>query len=238
MGYGAILTHAILIIAYAQSRGLVPRVTSTCPLYSRNGEDCISPYLGSRAGEDLRPLKVRSEESLFHLRVPRAISLGQASRILADHFQPTAIVRDQIEGRRFDLTVHYRGTDKVLEAAPAAFSEMDRAIEPYAGKRMFLATDEPAFEAHFRSRWGEAEVYNLGTPSTIARGRHFSDLAPEDKALEAVVNMFLLAQAPVCIRTSSYLSAMSKIINPSLRTVTINRAAKSLFPEREVLAEE
>jgi hypothetical protein len=52
--------------------------------------------------------------------------------------------------------------------------------------------------------------------------------------------MLLLSMAPTCIRSSSYLSAISKIMNPNLRTVTLTRDhwGSRAYPEFEILAEE
>jgi hypothetical protein len=65
-------------------------------------------------------------------------------------------------------------------------------------------------------------------------------LDPLLKAQEALTNMFLIARAPVCFRTSSFLSSFSKIINDSLRTVTVNKTVfeESPFPEKQVLQAE
>jgi len=75
-------------------------------------------------------------------------------------------------------------------------------------------------------------------PSPPGTPRHFSALSPADKALEALVNIHALARAPVCIRTSSYLSAISALVAPAMRTVTVNRTIgrAAPFPEAELLA--
>lgn len=258
MGMGAVLSHGLRLCRYAESHGLVPRITSTNPLYSAGpGQDCLGPYLGSaeQAAVQVLPLRYRHSESLFHLRIPRRLRLDHANRLLAAWFRPREAITAAVDsvlaeaGRSsFDLTIHVRGTDKILEAEAVSFTTVEAAVARHVSAggaldHVFLATDDAAFEAFARARWpGTAfTTYNLGgPPSPSGWPRHFSGMPPEQKALEALVNMVLLSKAPRCIRTSSYMSAISKILNPVLITETLNRmrAGSRLFPEHEIHAEE
>ena len=257
MGMGAVLAHAIRLCRYAASHGLEPRITSTNPLYAFHpGMDCLAPYLGPELRNEVvgPPMRFRHSESLFHLRLPRHLPLREASSLFWATFPPKAVLMAEVDAvlarvpdNRFDLSMHYRATDKALEAKPASFAGVEAAVEDHlaAGGRLehvFLATDDSRFEARARDRWPTTvfSTYNRGGPVAGGMPRHFSDMPPADKALEALVNMFLLTAAPRCVRTSSYLSALSKVIDPSLRTVTLNRTLGSsqLFPEHEILSEE
>jgi hypothetical protein len=61
-------------------------------------------------------------------------------------------------------------------------------------------------------------------------------LGGADKAIEALVNIVAIGRSPVCIRTSSHLSAWSKILNPGMQTFTLNRPHDWMpqFPEAEI----
>ncbi|MGZ4000076.1 MAG: hypothetical protein ACXVIY_05585, partial [Mucilaginibacter sp.] len=238
-GMGALLRDAIQICNYAEQNKLVPRISSTNPLYSSN-QDVIQTYFGPESMDHtpgLRPLKYLNKWSFFHLKFAKHISIREASRIFWVYLSPKLLISDKVNAvldgvpnGEFDLSVHYRGTDKVREAPMVSFSVFKDEIVRYqndhgALHRVFLATDEPVFERYIRDEFPGVvfQTYNLGTPGNTATGRHFSSIKEEDKATEAIVNMFLLARAPCLIRSSSHMSAMSKIINPGIRTITLNR---------------
>lgn len=258
MGMGAVLAHAIVLIRYAEMHRLVPRVTSTNPLFARGGRDFLREYLGPNAGaaetDWVRPLRFRNLESVFHLGVQHHVSIADANRIFWTYLHPKPVLADRVEGvlrdlaiAQFDLSIHYRGTDKVLEGALVGHESFERAISRHvdgggAFDVVFLATDDARFDEFVRSRWPDTSFisFNCGHPSDPSVARHFSDMPPQDKAIEALVNILLLARAPKCIRTTSYMSAMSKIANQELVTETLNRTYldSRLFPEHEVIAEE
>ena len=257
-GMGALLSDALLCCAYAEDSGLIPRITSTNPLYaSEPGHDFLARFfLNPPAGpveKALQPMPLRTLYSFYHLDFKQHVPLDRASHLFRSHFAPRPALSDRIEavreqapGRRFDLSIHYRGTDKAREAPLVDFTHFEQAVRNASGAKdpgtVFLATDDTAFEDFIRKRFPSTAftTFNLGQPADASGGRHFSNLDPHDKALEALVNMFLLAAAPVCIRSSSYMSAMSKVIDPALRTVSLNRThtGSDLFPEREILANE
>lgn len=257
-GMGAVISEAVLMCHYAHVNGLVPRIISTNPLYAtRPGRDFLGDYLGPEdvdGGPGLRPMRYRTLFSFMHLDFTQHVPLAEASRLFWTYFPPKRTIRDRVDavldrvpGRRFDLSIHYRGTDKALEAKLVAFDVYERAVLEHlaAGgclQTVFLATDDGKFESFIRRRFPDTtfETFNLGSAVDASRGRHFSDLSPSDKATESLVNMFLLAAAPKCIRGASYMSGVSKIINPELATVTLTRThwGSSEFPEHEILAAE
>lgn len=256
MGMGAVVSHAIVLIHHAEAHGLLPRISSTNPLFSRGGRDFISEYLGpggTIAEAHLRPLRFDNLESVFHLRLAHHLPIVQANRIFWTYLHPKPVVTDRAETllhdlgiSQFDLSIHYRGTDKVLEGALVAYEDVEQAVTRHVddGGRLdvvFLATDDVRFDRFVRSRWPKTLFvsFTLGRPDPSVP-RHFSDMPPEDKAIEALVNILLIARAPKCVRTTSYMSAISKIANPSLLTKTLSRtyADSRLFPEHEVLASE
>jgi hypothetical protein len=257
-GLGALLSEAILVCHHAQTHGLIPHIVSSNPLYAHDpGQDFLSHYLGAEERSvpaHVRPMKFRTLESFYLLGFARHLSLASASRLLREYLAPKAAIVDSAkavlraaERDSFDLSLHYRATDKVLEAPAVRYDDFVRAIldRQAAGcciEHVFLATDDAAFDAWIRAQFPHIvfSTFNLGIDVDASRGRHFSDMDPAQKATEALVNMLLLSMAPTCIRSSSYLSAISKIMNPNLRTVTLNRDhwGSRAYPEFEILAEE
>lgn len=76
------------------------------------------------------------------------------------------------------------------------FGAIRHALGTNRAANVFLATDDPAFSAALKEEMPQLSLtsYDRGqTPTGVAR--HFSDLAPDDKALEALVNIFLIARA-------------------------------------------
>lgn len=255
---GAVLAEALLMCQYAENNGLIPFITSTNPLYSTDsGKDFINHYLGpehQKSTPRLLPIRYHTLWNFYHLKFEKHAPLPVASKLFWTYFLPKPIITDRVDAvlaaiphQKFDLSIHYRGTDKVLEAPLISFEAYDKAIRDYQTgggnlNSVFLATDNPDFELFIRQRFPSTNfnTYNLGAPMDATRGRHFSDMSPEDKAIESLVNMFLLAAAPTCIRGASFMSALSKIINPTLKTITLNRThwGSDGFPENEILAEE
>lgn len=257
MGMGALLAFALRLYHYAEVQGLRPRIVSTNPLYSTGrGVDCLEPHLGSdhHSFPPSQALRFHNFESLFYLRIPRHLSLERASSLFWRYLPPRKEINQLVDSAlvkvptgQFDLSLHYRGTDKVLEAEAAKLNLVEAAVGRHqaAGgllRHVFLATDDPAFERFVIDRWPRTtfSTFNLGRPADAEVPRHFSNLRPEDKTVEAIVNMLLIARAPACIRTVSYMSALSKIMNPTLRTHTLNRTfdGSKAFPEHEILADE
>jgi hypothetical protein len=258
MGMGALLTHAILICNYAEENQLIARVSSANLLYSPNQRhDLIATYFGPEGGNKggaFAPLKYLNTWSLFHLNYKTHVSLSEASRLFHTYFSPkpwfgekVRAIMAKVPGGKFDLSVHYRGTDKAREAPLVDFSTFRDEIARYKNNQgylehVFLATDEPAFEYYIRAEFPDVcfHTYNLGFFIDISRGRHFSRMNEEDKAKEAILNMLLLAEAPCLIRSSSNLSAISKFINPEIRTITLNNThwGSISFPEKEIIDEE
>ena len=253
-GMGAVVSEALLICNYAERNGLIPLITSTNPLYaSTKGADFLTNYLGIASEyptKNIWPMQFHTLWSFYHLPFSRHASLADANRLFWKYLSPKPIITDKVKAcldsvpaKQFDLSIHYRGTDKSLEAPLPTYEVYEHSIihyeQPY-GKvdNIFLATDDAGFEAFIRKRFPLKRfvTFNLGDPSDTSRGRHFSDLSPENKAIEALVNMFLLAAAPACIRGASYMSAISKIINRKLMTITVNRThgGSNLFPEYEI----
>lgn len=258
-GLGALMCDALLICQHAERKKLTPLIISSNRLYCPSKKvdflgDLFDQPLAGLSHMPRRPIHLHTLWDMRLLGISEDMSLNNAHRLLTTYFSPTAEVVKQISyvlakipSDHFDLTIHYRGTDKHLEAPAVTFTAVDDAVRRYIKehpdtKTVFLATDELKFETHFRAQFPELHVltYFIGRDVDSTRGRHFASMPPEEKAQEAIVNMFLLARAPMCIRTSSYLSAMSRIINPALKTETLSLThwGSTAFPEKQIIEQE
>ena len=248
-GIGAVITQALRFYNYADQRSLDTVIISTNPLYAaRRGKDFLSDYFERSGIVQSKALRGRAYDWALWRVIDTHVPLADATRLFNQHFRPNKRVRQaiaEVMGSRaaFDFSVHYRGTDKMLESGQVSEEKIFAAIDDVLlgldrPADVFLATDDAAFDARIRAQYSACRFtsYNLGSAEPGV-ARHFSNISADEKALEAIVNIFLIAAAPICIRTSSYLSAISKIANPAMATRTVNITLKGskLFPEREII---
>ena len=252
MGLGAIIAYAIRVHAYADAEGLSANVVSSSPLYSGiTNRDFFQDFFERPAPIQGKFVSGLARKWLLHFGISQDTSIETASAIYNREFIPNDYLLSNLgheieKCRKYDVAIHYRGTDKVVESGSVPFLNMIEhmiRVLPEDGLRreVFLATDDVQFAKEVRLKFKHVNFYSYdlgdvpyGTP------RHFSDLSGSDKALEALVNAYLIARAKICIRTSSYLSAISIIINPQLVTQTINWTLTDdlPFPERQIFAQE
>lgn len=141
------------------------------------------------------------------------------------------------------LGIHFRGTDKKIEAQRVRYEHVLQVVEKKINKKyyasIFISTDEAAFIEYMRSKLPDKNIVfrDDSKRATDETPVHFGSQSGTDTARDAIVNCFLLAHCDSIIRTSSFLSAWSIIINPSLQVLTLNRPFQNTlwFPESEIL---
>ncbi|MGF7155088.1 hypothetical protein [Novosphingobium gossypii] len=252
MGMGALIAKALLFHEMADRAGLKPEIVSTNSLYlSPGSSDVLADYFTGRPTQvRSRPLSGKSYMWALRHGAPLHMPLDRAAQLFATHFNPAPAIVEQVDkvlqGRSsFDLSIHFRGTDKVLESGTP---DMDRALQHIGGfldgtrgKDVFLATDDNAFRRVLTTRYPQHTFssYDLSVlPDDTPR--HFSAMSARDKAVESLVNIFLLARSPVIVRSSSYMSAISVLANPAMKTITLNKTltGRQIFPEHEIIEAE
>lgn len=127
------------------------------------------------------------------------------------------------------IGVHYRGTDKAVDAPRAPYHQVESIIrdrmrmaapEPC---RIFLATDEQAFLHYMRDRFPAQllcrEMFRSadGQPTDVVNADR-----NHQKGLDAVVDCLLLSRTHVLIRTASNLSLCATLFNPRLPELLMN----------------
>lgn len=251
IGMGAIVCHALLLHDHFSRLGIACHVRATSPFYAHPGQDVLARHFVTDPWPaDLPVLPSKTCDFIIEYQRPDHMDLLRASDLMQRLFRPTPLLAEAIEQgaqgfAEFDLAIHYRGTDKSMEATTAsaetALAEIDRQLHGLADAVVFLASDIPAFAAEVRARFPQVRFvsYDIGVVDS-GTARYRSTMNPDDKALEALVNSFLIARARVCVRTVSYLSALAAVINPAMRTITLNTLIGDdlPFPELEIAQRE
>ncbi len=141
------------------------------------------------------------------------------------------------------IGVHYRGTDKRLEASRVAWDDVAESIDAnLAGHSyLFVATDEPEFLQFMQGRFGASRVVDLGCRELFSgRPAHSTAGDPAVKASEAIRTILALFRCALLIRTRSHLSGWAKILEPSLPCIvfgTMHGNPSVVFPEHLIETE-
>ena len=229
---GGVLTHAGRALCTAQEREIDIALRFTSPNYAPSwGEvDWLESYfvrLGPPPGD--API-VDSRDVPFLEHSPRI-------RDIADLVWSTIVIRDDFvsyanlfaEDERF-AAVHFRGSDKYLEAPRVATEVVLETAESEMERdrldRLFVATDEPAFLEQAKQRFGSA-VFSIPLEAVSTKDRkpaHFSDVDGETKAREALTTMVILSRSRLLVRTESLLSDWATTLTDNQRVVLVNRS--------------
>jgi hypothetical protein len=158
-----------------------------------------------------------------------------------------AFVETHFKGRTV-LGVHYRGTDKRVEAPRLTYEQMREAIDARLTRSgrfdsLFVASDEQEFidfmqrsflrsipvvwhDDEQRSRTG-VPVHHAESGSRFRRGQ------------EAVLNCLLLSRCSALLKTPSILSGWSKLFNPALPVTLLADPYQRYhwFPDRALTRE-
>jgi len=130
----------------------------------------------------------------------------------------------------FVISVHYRGTDKTIEAPAVPYEKVSeeilRVMKNHGHKkyRIFVATDEQDFLNYIISVFGDIVCYNKDAlRSTNGKPVHTNKKLNRYKAGEdAVIDCILLSKGDILIRTSSNLSRWSTYFNPRIPVIKLN----------------
>ncbi len=136
---------------------------------------------------------------------------------------------------RYVVGLHYRGTDKVAEAAPlppeAAIESARLALVAARGLGvsdpvLFVATDERAFLERVRTDLPAEQVVSL--PEAVRAGAgtalHKAGLASGNRlAREAMLDCLLLGKSRVLLKTASMLSAWSLLLERPASVVMLSQ---------------
>lgn len=263
-GFFSVMQILLCILLYCDEKHLKPVVSARGGSYgdSQGKIDWLAECFESlrpsitpnAAGLRLRTSVVRDLGDLGFRRYESGLGLERASAVFLENYRPTASIREEVAriSQRLGvgattLGVHFRGTDKRFEAHTVerdAFCQMvDRTLadDPQL-TNIFVSSDEPAFLDFFVNR-GFGVPVNVAPATLLATGErpvHFSGHPGLAIGREALVTSLLLANCGFLIKTPSYLSAWSKIFNPSLRVklVAPPRENAFWFPDSRIWTEQ
>ncbi len=134
------------------------------------------------------------------------------------------------------IGIHYRGTDKSVEAPEVAYSEVrtevDKALISHPQAKIFVATDtQPFFEYMERIYPGRvlsADAERSADGKPLHYGREGSTY---QRGKEAIIDALLLSRCELLIRTSSTQSLCSTYFSPDLPVIELSQ---KLPMERQV----
>jgi hypothetical protein len=143
------------------------------------------------------------------------------------------------------IGVHYRGTDKYIEAPRANYDLVDAMINEEIAKiqtdqfQIFVATDEQAFLDYMLERHPERVIfYEDAIRSTDGYAVHLKSKENYKKGEDAVVDCLLLSKCDLLMKTSSNLSLCASYFNPDIRVVNLSLRHRGIQPlEAESLLE-
>ena len=261
LGFFAQLNWCLYILAYCERRRLHPRIRLTGAQYSDLPdhdwlhdffEDALEP--ASKPGVRTSSLSIRHiHETRFATLYAPSMSIEWAHRLITTYYRVKPDIETYVTefatrefGEGGAIGLHFRGTDKGLEAKPVDWPSCFRAVTRLAAdqphlKKVFLSSDDSQF-----IEWFTREA--TGTFSIIAhpdeeRSRNAQAIhtnpagSGHRKGFEALVNCLLLSRCTTLIRTASFLSGWSSIFNPRLPITLLNEpyAHVRWFPDRELI---
>jgi hypothetical protein len=255
-GFFASLTALTLALCHCELHGRIPDVRLTSPLYGRpeRGPDWFSQYFALNDPTPARESRTRfrSVDTLgLRADYERSMTISDAHRIFTNHAQPTLEVQHRVEdclGRlacdpSSALGVHYRGTDKQVEAGRVDYRTMSDAVQQRVDRDniqgVVVASDESQFVDHLVQAI-DVPIMQLGSSFSNERPPHFTPGVDRfELGIEALTIALTLSHLGRVVRTSSYLSGWAMVFNPALETTTLNTPHRTTsFPERELLAAE
>jgi len=261
LGFFAQLNWCLYILAYCEQHGLLPRIRLTGSQYSDMPDhDWLHDFfddaldVSSSSGLRTSSLSIRHiRETRFAALYASTMSIEWAHRLFTTYFQikpQIASYVDDFVAREFGdsgvIGLHFRGTDKRLEAQPVDWSRCFNAVTKLVAdrprlERVFVSSDDPLFIEWF-ARQAAGRFTVIVHPdeerSRDAQAIHTSPIGSgHTKGFEALVNCLLLSRCSALIRTASFLSGWSSVFNPLLPITLLNEpyAHVRWFPDRELI---
>ena len=251
VGFFAQLNWCLQISFYSEQHRLIPQISAVSPQYRDPGRspNWLSHFF------DVAPVPKPD----FVLRDLRQLRLGQGgevpsieegARLRAKYLPVRAEIMQKVEsfvaanmaGRNV-LGVHFRGTDKTLEAPRVDREVLRKTVARFLERNpdvdcLLAASDEASFVPYMRDAFPALPVVSHDDTirSTSLQPFYQQDLGEGNyrKGEEALINCLLLSRCRALIRTTSFLSAWASIFNPELPIVLLNAPyAKAMwYPEK------
>lgn len=192
-------------------------------------------HVGAREGSPFRYPSLHEYEQVVNIMRP-GIPRAQAGALIRKYIHVKRPILDQVDQfadryfqNIFTIGVHYRGTDKEIEASRAPYEVVLKYIMDQIPQgrdyRIFVATDEAPFLAWIQEKFPQRVIATEAHRSDDSRPVHLSDCHnPYKIGEEALIDALLLSRCNILIRTASNLSRWSTYFNPELPVIQIKQA--------------
>jgi len=172
------------------------------------------------------------QQSSFANKIHSQMSRKEVHRLIENYIRIKKPIQAKIEAfilqhfkDHFVIGIHYRGTDKISEAArvdyEAVYQEIEKAIDEKKEFKLFVATDEQPFLDAISLRYPGKVISIEAIRSSSSKAVHASRKNGYQKGEEALIDCILLSKTNLLIRTSSNLSACSAFFNPDLTVIVL-----------------
>lgn len=250
VGMFATLNWIVSIEIFCKSRGINVRFSAGGPLYveKSKGKDWLAYFLMQNCKKNAMyfPLAIRH---IDELGIDPGAELTEIEKVnVAWHskFDFNREFSERIDSYCLEwginecLGVHYRGTDKYLEAPRQAYEKHWNVAKKIAREcgidRIFVSSDEVGYLEYARDCSDEFEVFwrSDSVRSNCDGGAaHFIKSDNYEKAKDALVNVVLLSRCKMLVKSPSIFSGWSKVLNPKIEVVMVGKmdAKHNYFPD-------
>jgi Nodulation protein Z (NodZ) len=264
MGFFAQLNFCLAIFQYCERHELAPHIRCTSPNYvdPKRGPDWLEYFFSkpqsAPASEDLTKVRYKTtinDMKAVALGVRPHTSLEDAMRVFNRHLIIKPYIIETVD--RFwqamgssgpVVGIHYRGTDKSLEAPRVSLEHCLKVVKRYIGQNpkmsaVFVASDEQRFIDLIKESLAELPVFSRDDHYRSRDGQPIHNYKTEgggyEKGEDALVNALLLSKCATLIRTTSLLSAWASLFNPQLKVILLNKAYdnRTWYPETEIITQ-
>lgn len=166
----------------------------------------------------------------------RNMDRKEAGRLTAEYIHPKPYLLDKVRNfskqhfkGKYVIGVHYRGTDKILEAPRVDYAEMANKVREIVQKQqtadyvVFVATDEQPFLEFMKKE----HPHNVAWWDSVRSEDHkpvhkYPKESPYRIGEDAMMDCLLLAESDKLVRTASNLSLWSGYFNPKMKIVDMS----------------
>lgn len=259
VGLFAHLNWMLWISWWAERHGRDLKIECTSPNYASDSAkgDWLRALLQRKSpfsGKHAKILTVKRWEHLpMSMEHDIPFSIKDGRDVLRRHFAICEPLARQLEAFKqkhfrgdFIVGLHYRGTDKIIEAPRIAYKDAvetaRRTLRAVASSGvpvvLFVASDEAQFVKHVKAELAEFRVVMVEETlrSANAAPLHQSGGEGLRKAQEALLDALLLGESDVLIKTASGLSGWAPILGKEMPIIILSESFErcACYPDSEI----
>lgn len=252
VGIGARLEWVLEILAFCDENQLAPLFKFT---YPGSDKDYFKSFFAIKGNPTTTPdsIKFIKIYSLSDLDLgkdyDKVLTMDLAAYLIKKYLAVQDDVMQEVDAfctthfqQKKVLAVHYRGTDKCMEAPVVSYENVTNNIKLFCEKvpgirSIFVSSDDANFIKYINNSSLELLVVSRDDAYRSDNNEpiHRSQQGKYDINRDAIVNCLLLSRCDGLLKSASILSGWSMLFNPTLPMVMLNRPFDSFFPERELL---